>query len=144
MSKQDIVNVCTLAAHLAMRMSANVPAPTGRHDKHIGEYLKPKVFPATAANLAMQLQRLGRRARSNEVRRSEGGDYYREVNGLPAPDCPYSKEAVRIGTLALEILQPFGLHASVGGEPRGFCLFIPGLPGNTLEADGPDSPGFGI
>jgi hypothetical protein len=42
---------------------------------------------------------------------------------------------------AERVLQPWGLAAIVDSDPRGFCLRIKGLPGNTW---GGDAEGFGV
>lgn len=113
MSKADIENVCTLAAHLVM------------HPHTPGNY--PNAAKAT--HDAMRLQRLGLRA----LRRAE--------KWCNVPDYEPEPEGERIAKLAAEILAPYGLTAQVTGDPRGYCLKIMGLPGNTW---GGDESGFGI
>lgn len=124
MSKADIENVCTLAAHLAavaINKTPNSPTlqeQTGR-------------FGVNRARDAMKLQRLGRRAHRNAERYCSEQGY----------EDRYEPEKARIERQAAEILAPYGLTAQVTGDPRGYCLKIMGLPGNTW---GGDESGFGI
>lgn len=128
MSKRDILTVCTLAAHLALRDALTTPghSPVPCHDA-AGNY---------AAD-AMRLQRLGRRARNNETKRCNLRDYYSEEDH----GCKYNGEQARMSLLLRDILTPYGLKGYVGGDPRGYCLHILGLPGNGM---GGDQEGFGI
>lgn len=131
MSKQQIMDVCTLAAHLAQRQPLRV---------NLGELPATALFDFSGnrcASDAMRLQKLGRRARNNETKRCNVPDYYSEENH----GCKYNGEQARMSALLREILAPYRLKGSVGGDPRGYCLHILGLPGNTL---GGDEDGFGI
>lgn len=135
MSKRDIQTVCTLAAHLAQRQEHIVTGIMEYED-----YIKK---PAECAADAMTLQRLGRRARNNEVKRCNVPGYYWEDAGdsRPSKDCKYQAEFTRIALRVRELLKPYGLRASLGGDPRGCCLHVLGLPGNTW---GGKEEGFGI
>ena len=115
MSKADIENVTQLTAHLAM------------HPHTPGNY--PNAGKASAD--AMRLQRLGRRANRNAERYCTITDYE------PA----YNAECARILKAAAEILDKYDLVPKLSGDPRGYCLKIKGLPGNTW---GGDEAGFGI
>lgn len=124
MSKQDIINLTSLAAHLsAIEMLMTREAPD--------EYMSRR-FPAhhIAAD-AMKLQRLGRSASNNATR----------LCNIPNYQERHDINAGRIHAQATEILKKYDLKCTVEGDPRGFCLFIQGLPGNTL---GGDEAGYGV
>lgn len=113
MSKRDIQTVAELAGHLAVRGT--------------GVMFKP---PKAAVD-ALKLQRLGRSASTNAVHWCNGT---KDQAKCIAANVRYLAQAT-------EILKPYGLKAKVGGDPRGYCLHILGLPGNTL---GGDEEGYGI
>lgn len=120
MSKADIENVTALAAHLSLTWAT-------RH-----YFQRPKFMSAsTAAQDAMKLQRLGRRATRNAERYCNITDY----------EPRYNQECTRILKAAAEILDTYDLVPKLSGDPRGYCLKIKGLPGNTW---GGDEAGFGI
>lgn len=116
MSKADIENVTQLAAHLG--------AITAR------SHFAPQCTRG-AAYAAMKLQRLGRRAIRNAERYCT----------IPNYEPYYNAECARILKAAAEILDKYDLVPKLSGEPRGYCLKIKGLPGNTW---GGDEAGFGI
>lgn len=118
MSKQDILNVSTLTAHLMARV------------EHSSER-----FIRTAASVAqdaMALQKLGRRANKLAERACSDSSYSEEKQAA---------EEARIASKVDNILRPYGLTAKISSDPRGYCLKIQGLPGNTW---GGDEEGFGI
>lgn len=115
MSRAEILDVCTLAAHLAT-ITAQRDYPTLRGAACVDE----------AAD-AMKLQRLGRSARNV-------GKKWR--NGLYTND-QHETAMQRLDRKVDEILTPYGLD----GRARDHGLRIVGLPGNTLGGDG---EGFGI
>lgn len=135
MSKRDIQTVCELAAHLALRDALSTPghSPTPCHI----------VAPMYASD-AMRLQKLGARARrmyaKNADWRSRGVPNYRGWGPAQARE-----EDKRITEELLKVLNPYGLHATLvdGYSERedSLCLFILGLPGNTLSGD---QEGFGV
>lgn len=122
MSKRDIIAVTTLAAHLAQRTATF--STMGKPDTVMRS-------PACAATDAMALQRLGRSAANNATRLCNIPDYQERHDII----------AGKLHAQAQAILKPYGLRCTVGGDPRGFCLFVVGLPGNTL---GGDQDGYGI
>ena len=119
MSKQDIETVVQLAAHLSRITAKQMPELPGS-------------FAARAARVAaMQLQKLGRRAH----RLAE-----RDCNGT-LTEAQHEQELERILSAVAVQLKPYALSANITGDPRGYCLKIMGLPGNTW---GGDESGFGI
>lgn len=124
MSKRDIQNVTTLAAFLAARAVNMTPnSPTIQETTGL--------MGGARARDAMALQRLGRSACTNAEH---------DCNGTKSPE-KCEAQAARILSKASEILKPYGLKARVTGDPRGYCLKIMGLPGNTW---GGDQDGFAI
>lgn len=127
MSKRDIQNVTTLAAFLAARAVNMTPnSPTIQETTGL--------MGGARARDAMALQRLGRSAHRNAERLCNGLEFMEDREKAEAQEH-------RILAKALEILKPYGLKAKVTGDPRGYCLKIMGLPGNTM---GGDQDGFAI
>lgn len=122
MSKHEIQNVCRLTALLALHDVEPIPGEVAAQQFNMcGRY---------AAD-AMRLQKLGRRALRWAEKQCNIPDYN------PAP------EEERIMSQAGDLLNGYapGLQVRLSGDPRGYCLHIIGLPGNTL---GGDEDGFGI
>jgi len=114
MSRREIVAVCELAAHLALRDAKLAPlGPATIHNK-AGQF----------AQDAMTLQRLGRRARRHiEKCDARQGIYWGA-----------SVEHERIERQGDQLLAPYGLTAKLGNT--GLCII--GLPSNG------DGEGFGV
>lgn len=117
MSKHDITQVCTLAAHLATKHALNFT-----FDTNSGE-LTHESWAVRAAADAMKLQRLGRRTR-NLFKKLEGVWAFRLELGV--------LEKGRIEEAGNTLLNPYGLSCHVSGEYPGF--YIKGLPANTESA----------
>lgn len=126
MTKRAILDVCTLSAHLATQRALRF---TFSPDLESG--LTHISSAAECAADAMALQRLGRSATNNATRLCNVPNYQER----------HDRQAGSIHAKAQAILKPYGLTCTVGGDPRGYNLFVIGLPGNTL---GGDQDGFGI
>ena len=131
MSRRDIETVCTLAAHLAQR------TVTPERDELGHEFGGFSATPQEAAEDAMYLQRLGRRAMRALNRAGtwkDGKVIYTEGQCL--------EEFGRIEAQAAEVLDRYeGLKALCGDHPFvPECLEIQGLPTNHPK----DSEGYCI
>lgn len=112
MSRADILTVCTLAAHLAVR----------------GEGVMDK--PPQAAVDALALQRLGRRTNRMFAFAKAEKDYY--GTKLEA----MVQEKGRIEAAGEAILKPYGLRCRVFGAERPPGFYILELPSNVDHGDG--------
>lgn len=117
MSKQQIADVCTLAAHLAQRQE-HIVTGIMEYDDYIRK-------PAQCAADAMALQRLGRSAR-NLVKRGCGDQKARDW-------------VQRIVDGGNTILKPYGLGCCFDFDEAPH-FFVVGLPGNGADP----SDGYGI
>jgi len=93
--------------------------------------------PSAVAQDAIALQKLGRQADSNAIALSNA---YRNQDA-------FAKRCKSIAKRAADILEPYGLRANVGGDPRGYCLKItaaPGQPAIPHNTWGGAEYGYGI
>lgn len=124
MTLNESQTVATLAAHLAARAINKTPNSPTLQDA------TGRLAGARAAD-AVKLWKLSTRARRDAER----------LCNIPNYQAAYDRSQQRILDSANEILSPYGLGVYVSGDPRGCCLHILGLPGNTL---GGDSVGLGL
>lgn len=117
-----------LAAHLAARGA--LPHHAAAIAEELGRIAKSASNAATAAcNTQYGSDALERRTARNLKRATALLARYQGISIEGAHMAPATIKAMR------------GLSVTIGGDPRGYCLHVLGLPGNGM---GGDESGFGI
>ena len=134
MSKAEVLNVATLAVHLALRYG------DGYGDKGAEIATAPlrKEISHRFVGDAFKLQKLGARWRRMELKKDQARGKGADWDDIPKEaQQAYNAEASRVGLLVRDLLRPYGLaRVHLGGHWSESCICILDLPTNMPDKTG--------